>query len=372
MRRLYKGRIACFFATSGHSGVDRLAQNLLPALVEAGFEVDLLKVRRHGPVLKGDKPNGLNIVDMGTRHVYSSIIPLIRYLKTRRPDVLLADKDRVNRVTILAKMISMAKTTLILSSGTTISVDLAHRGPFERFLQRSSMGRLYRFADRVIVTCSGVKEDMVNYTGISPSLVEVVPPPVVPTRFFDVVQPVPDHPWYQEPDKKIILGAGELCYRKDFSTLLRAFSLLASKDASLRLVIIGRGKEEKNLKRLARGLQIEDKTAFMGFVQNPYTYMAHSSLFAFTSLWEGLGFVLIEALSQGTPCVSTDCPSGPSEILQHGRYGRLVPVKDPKALSDAMDQTLKAPLDPETLKEAAMPYEVRRATREYLKVMGLI
>jgi len=108
-----------------------------------------------------------------------------------------------------------------------------------------------------------------------------------------------------------------------------------------------------------------------GFIAEPYPYLAHADLFAFTSRWEGLGFVLIEALALGTPVVSTDCPSGPSEILQAGRYGRLIPVGDEAALADAMAATLHAPLPAEQLKEAARPYAIETATDAYLSVMGL-
>ncbi|OCC15598.1 Alpha-1,4-N-acetylgalactosamine transferase PglJ [Dissulfuribacter thermophilus] len=366
----YRGRIACFFATSGHSGVDRIAQNLLPSLVEEGYEVDLLKVRNHGPELSKPVPDGLNIIDLGTSHVYSSLYPVVRYLKDRRPDVLLSDKDRVNRVAIFAKILSRVQTRLILSSGTTISIDLAHRGPFERWLQRTSMARLYGLAHRVIVTCEGVKEDMASYTGLKRDHIEVVPPPVIPSSVFKEAQPIPDHPWFQRPNGRIVLGVGELGYRKDFNTLLKAFSILRGKERDLRLIILGRGKDRDNLIGLAQKLGVGNKVSFPGFVKNPYPFKAHSSLFAFTSRWEGLGFVLIEALSLGTPCVSTDCPNGPSEILQHGRYGELVPVGDAGALAEAMERTLSSPLSPEKLKEAAWPYEVRRSTRAYLKAMG--
>jgi glycosyltransferase involved in cell wall biosynthesis len=99
--------------------------------------------------------------------------------------------------------------------------------------------------------------------------------------------------------------------------------------------------------------------------------MAHADCFAFSSRWEGLGFVLIEALAVGTPVVSTDCPSGPREILQDGRYGRLVPVDDAAAFADALAVTLDHPLPPETLREAARPYGIEVATDAYLDAMGL-
>lgn len=362
-------RIACFVATSGHSGVDRAMQHLLPALARRGYAVDLLKVRGHGPEL-GALPPGLRVVDLGSRHVYTSLGAVVRYLRRSRPAVLLADKDRVNRTALLARALAGSGSRLVLSSGTTISVDLAHRGPFERWLQRYSMGRWYRHADRVIVTCRGVADDLAAYTGLPRDHIEVVPSPVVPRQLLTEPQPRPDHPWFAPGQPPVIVGMGELGWRKDFPTLIRAFAALRRR-LLCRLVILGRGGQRRALIDLAQALGVAEAVDLPGFQPNPYGFLAHAAAFAFTSRWEGLGFALIEALAVGTPVVATDCPSGPREILQDGRYGRLVPVGDAEALAAALFDTLRAPLPPETLREAAWPYEIERSTSAYLQVLGL-
>ena len=362
-------RIACFFSTSGHSGVDRAARHLIPALARRGFAVDLLKVRGHGPDL-GDIPPGVRVVDLGSRHTYGCLPGLVRYLRRETPAVLLSDKDRVNRTALLARFLARAPTRLVLSSGTTISIDLATRGPLERWIQRTSMGRLYPFADQVIVTSAGVADDMAAYTGLPRGRIRVVPSPVVPDSLFTAELPRPDHPWFHEPAMPLILSAGELCWRKGFDTLLRAFAAVRAR-RPCRLMILGRGGAREGLLKLAAELGVQTDFALPGFVSAPYAYMAHADCFAFSSRWEGLGFVLIEALAVGTPAVSTDCPSGPREILQDGRYGRLVPVDDPAALADALIATLDHPLPAQTLREAARPYGVEAATDAYLDAMGL-
>jgi glycosyltransferase involved in cell wall biosynthesis len=168
----------------------------------------------------------------------------------------------------------------------------------------------------------------------------------------------------------LILSAGELGTRKDFATLLRAFALLRAR-RPCRLVIIGRGKQREQLLELADTLGIRKDVDLPGFVENPYPYMAHADLFAFTSRWEGLGLVLVEALALGTPVVSTDCPSGPSEILQRGRFGPLVPVGDAEALARAMETTLDDTRPRDFLQQAARPYTVSAATDAYLGAMEL-
>jgi glycosyltransferase involved in cell wall biosynthesis len=136
-------------------------------------------------------------------------------------------------------------------------------------------------------------------------------------------------------------------------------------------VILGRGGAHDALLALARELGVAEDFALPGHVSNPYAFMAHADLFALTSRWEGLGFVLIEALAVGTPVVSTDCPSGPREVLQNGRYGPLVPVDDADALAASISRTLDSPLSADTLREAARPYAIDAAADAYLDAMRL-
>jgi len=201
-------RIACFFSTSGHSGVDRAAKHLIPALARRGYQVDVLKVRRHGPTLD-EVPAGVRIIDLGSRHTYFCLPAIVRYLRRYRPVVMLSDKDRVNRTALLARLLSGVATRVVLSSGTTISIDLASRDPLERWIQRTSMGRLYPFADQVIVTSRGVADDMADYTGLARQRIRVVPSPVVSAALFDSDIPSPAHPRFRcAPDHRGTPGDG--------------------------------------------------------------------------------------------------------------------------------------------------------------------
>ncbi|SFM59430.1 Glycosyltransferase involved in cell wall bisynthesis [Ectothiorhodospira mobilis] len=366
-------RIACFFSTSGHSGVDRAAKQLIPALARRGYRVDLLKVRHHGPHLEAPH-NRVTVVDLGSRHTYACLPALIRYLRRERPAVMLSDKDRVNRTALLASWIARwlfgVHTRLIFSSGTTISIDLATRSIIERWIQRNSMRHLYPFADQVIVTSAGVADDMAHYCGLAREKIRVVPSPVVTTSLFNKPLPCPDHPWLARSETPLILSAGELSKRKDFETLLRAFARVRAQ-RPCRLMILGQGKTRTDLLKLAAELGVSQDLELPGFVSEPYAFMAHADLFAFSSRWEGLGFVIIEALAVGTPVVATDCPSGPREILQNGRIGPLVPVGDDIAMAAAIMKTLDAPPPKELLREAARPYEVEVSTDAYLDAMQL-
>lgn len=365
--------LAIFFATSGHSGVDRLARNLVPALARRGYRVDLLKVQRHGPDLP-EVPEGVRIIELGTAHAYSSLPAVVRYLRRERPLSLYCDKDRINHTAILARALAQGlarpTTFLAVGTGTTLSIDCARRGWFHGVKTRFSTGRLYPLADRVIVTSLGVAEDMASYTGLARDRIEVVPCPVVPSSVFEEDFEPPQHPWFGDGGTPIIMGLGELCERKDFPTLMRAFALIQGQYPS-RLMILGRGQDRDKLLALAGDLGIAALVALPGFVENPLAYLAQASLFAFTSTLEGLGFALIEALAVGVPSVATDCPSGPREILQEGRYGPLVAVGDHQALAAAMLATLRDPPARDFLRQAAWPYEIENATSTYARSLNL-
>jgi glycosyltransferase involved in cell wall biosynthesis len=359
--------VAFFLATSGHSGVDRVMGNLLPAVARRGYCVDLLRVRGHGPAV-GDPE--VRVMDLGTSHVYTSLMQAVRYFRRERPIVMLSDKDRVNRAALLARALARTCTRLVLRSGTTISRDLAGRRPLDRWLQKTSIGRFYRYANNIVVPSQGAAKDMAEYTGLDLGRITVVPNPVVPRALFDAAQPVPEHPWYRPDQPAVILGVGELSARKDFQTLLHAFAQVR-RTRPCRLLILGEGRHRDRLQALAQALEVAGEVHLAGFQSNPHPYMAHAACLVLSSKWEGLGLVLIEALALGTPVVATDCPSGPREILQDGLYGRLVPVSDADAMAHAILRTLETPPPSTLLRKAALPYEVERATSAYLAAMGL-
>lgn len=362
-------RIAFFLTTSGHSGVDRAMSNLIRELVSRGFLVDQLKIHRHGPYIDLDAPN-FRKIELDTSHTYTALSGLIRYLRLKQPAVLLSDKDRVNRTALLAHYFSQSQSNLILRLGTTLSVNLANRGPIQRWIQRNSIRYLYKAAHRVITPSIGAAKDMASYTGLDLERIRVVPTPIIPDELVTAPQPRPDHPWFETRQPPVILSVGELSDRKDHHTLISAFAKVRLK-RPCRLIILGKGNKHDDLLKLVQHLKVSDDVALPGYVKSPYNWMAHAGVFAFSSRWEGMPLVLAEALSMGTQVVSTNCPSGPAEILDNGRYGELVPVGDVSEMADAITRSLDKPKSPDFLREAALPYTVSKATDAYLDAMGL-
>lgn len=362
-------RLAVFLATSGHSGVDRIMKNLLPAFADRGVQVDLLHVERHGPHLDLPYPN-INLVRLGRAHVNTSMPALLRYLRQRRPQVLLADKDKLNRLAILAPRLTAVDTRVVVRLGTTVSENLRDRGWLQRFSQYASIRLLYRHADAIIVPSQGAAADLAAIAGLPLARISVVPNPVITPDFTAKLQAEPPHPWLREKTVPVVLAVGELSQRKDFATLVAAFAQVRRR-RPLKLIILGKGREQKALQQLIAELGLGADIDLAGFQANPYAYMAAADLFVQTSICEGFGIALAEALGAGLPCVATDCPSGPKEILADGALGALVPVKDVTAVAQGIEAMLDAPPSRQVLLQAAARYSLAASADAYLHVLGL-
>lgn len=362
--------LAIFVATSGHSGVDRVVGNLLTGLERLGVVTDLLQIENHGPHLDLDGWQHVRRVPLGTRHVNTALPALVRYLGRERPAVLLADKYRVNRLAILARRLAGVPTRLALRIGTTVSMDLQRRGRADRLIESFCLRHLYGGVETVLCPSAAAARDLESVGRWPAGRVRVVPSPVVDETRFKHRPAPPAHPWFAPGEPPVVLGAGELSGRKDFETLVRAFARLHER-RSCRLVILGRGNRRAALLELASQLGVADGVDLPGFVVDPYPWMAHAGVLALSSRWEGMPVVLLEALALGVPVASTDCPSGPRELLRDGRLGPLVPVGDDVGLARALESLLADPPEPDRLRAAATPYGVLAATRGYLAAVGL-
>jgi glycosyltransferase involved in cell wall biosynthesis len=362
-------RLAVLLNISGAGGVESQMYRLVQKFVELGVDVDFLIVLRNGQSLPSFDHPRLRVLDLGVRSTRLALPSLVRYLRTEQPRTLLVCKDRATRVAVLARRLAGTSTKIVGQLNTYLSAALSRKTPLVRWFRLAPMPFIYAHVDQVIAVAEGVAEDTLKITGLPPERVMVIRNPVVSQRLYDMSREPIAHPWFNDNGPPIILGAGRLTPQKDFATLIRAFAQVrAHKDC--RLVILGEGRLRSELEKLAQDLNIAEAVAFPGFANNPYAYMARASLFVLSSAWEGSPNVLTEAVALGTPVVATDCPSGPRELLQDGRYGPLVPVGDVNKLAEAMLETLQHPLPPETIREAATEYTVDNSARRYLEVLG--
>jgi glycosyltransferase involved in cell wall biosynthesis len=348
-----------------HGGITPVIWNICKELTRRSIRVDLLTMGTDETVPANfDLSKDIRIVTLKARHRLTTALELARYLKYTRPSALLAAGHRFNLAAVWAKRLA-PDTRVILSVHNTVSHEADQRGRIQRMKRLSSVSHFYSWADGIIAVSKGVTDDLVANTRLSVSNIRVIHNPIVTPLLVARSKTPVDHPWFKMKDPPVILGAGRLSRQKAFHILIQAFARLEKK-IECRLVILGEGPERAHLENLVNELGLDELVDMPGFIENPYSWMARASVFALSSIYEGFGNVLVEALAVGTPVVSSDCPSGPAEILNGGRYGHLVPPGDPHALADAILQTLRNPPDPGQCSEAAEPFGVDTVVDRYL------
>jgi glycosyltransferase involved in cell wall biosynthesis len=357
--------VAIFLGTLRGGGAERVMVNLANRFAAWGRQVDMVLVWAEGPYLEMLDPR-VRVVDLAVSSQVGAVPALARYLRRERPQVLLSAMDVFNVVALLARRLAGVRLPVVVTSHIHMSTR-ARQGTRvrDRLLPRLA-GRVYRSADRIVAVSAGVADDLAETTGLARQRIDVLYNPVVTEELeARACEPV-DHPWLAAGAPPVIVSVGALTLQKDHATVLRAFAHLRR---PARLMILGKGPNQAALKNLACELGVVDAVAMPGFVDNPFAYMARAKLLVLSSAWEGLPTVLIEALACGCPVVSTDCPSGPREILEDGRYGILVPVGDEAALAAAIDAALDAPHDPVALKARAAAFAVEPVARRYLDLL---
>ncbi len=361
--------LAVFVSFSGAGGVERMVMNLIRGFADLGQPVDLLLVKARGPHMER-LPAGVKIVRLGSEHTFLALPALARYLRSQRPAALLAAKDRAGRTAVLARWLAGGSTRIVLRLGTNLSTAMADRSPVARWLRYWPIRWLYPKIDRIVAVSQGVAKDTAEIARIADERISVIRNPVITPELAELAAMPCSHPWFHPRELPVILGAGRFQRQKDFPTLIRAFARLRA-ERPCRLVILGEGGGRPKLEALVAELGLTGDVDLPGFQSNPFPFVARASLFVLSSAWEGSPNVLTEAMALGIPVVSTDCPSGPRELLDGGRLGPLVPVGDAPGLSRAMAETLDRHPPPETLKAAVAEYNQDQSARRYLDALGL-
>ena len=279
------------------------------------------------------------------------------YIDRERPDFLLPALAPAKVAAILACVFVTSRPLLI----PVMRNDAMNRPLLLRVLYRL----LFPAADRFVAVSEGVADSLVRTLGVprDEDRDDLQSRGPAGNRYALASEP-PGHPWLSQPGPPVILAVGRLHPAKDFATLLRAFHRL-SRNRPARLIILGEGTERRRLERFVRRMDMADSVSMPGWVANPFAFASRASVFAMSSRYEGLPRALIEALACGCPAVSTDCPSGPAEILCEGEIGPLVPVGDDTALAAAMERLLDDPPDRAMLRARAQCFSLDASAAGY-------
>ncbi len=364
-----QGTVAFYGFRGGRGGLSHVMLNLMNEMAGQGLNVHILLNNPEIPELKQLHP-AVKKVLLGDAGGPGRIFSLAAWLKERGPDVLFSNREPANRTSVIAKMISGSRTKVAFRVGMPMKRALQRRNLVKRWLRQSYIRFSYNRADVIIANAKGVAEDIAVVTGLPLTRINVLPNPTVSRLLFEKAGEDIDHPWLERGQPPVIMGVGRLARQKDFPTLIKAFSMV-KKQTQTRLMILGEGKERAALQDLIDSLGLTDSVELYGYCPNPFALLKRAALFVLSSAWEGLPNVLIEAMALGVPVVATDCRSGPAEILDKGRYGRLVPVGNAEEMAGAILAALSDPPAREVLQRAAGRYEASRCTLAYIKALGL-
>lgn len=346
------------------SGVPLAQARFAAALAERDHDVTFMVGRCDADLAVPTAP-GFTTRVLGAAQVRSMLVPLMRHLREERPDVVFSAEDHLNCMVLAAALLTGSKARISGSSRVTPFDTYSSRPFTKRWMLKQAMRLLAPRAKAL--TC--VSEDMVaQYRTLFPHMGHVCVYNIVdsPTARARMAEPVED-PWLADGLPPPVIAAGSLAPWKGFADLIRAAHLVPE----IRLLILGEGAERPALEALVTQLGLQDRVRLPGRVDNPLRYFARARVSALSSHVEGMPNVLVEAMMCGCTPVATDCPTGPRELLQGGRYGYLAPVGDPPALAAALRQALARPIAPGLLAEAIQPFAQDRVIARHFELLGL-
>jgi glycosyltransferase involved in cell wall biosynthesis len=237
----------------------------------------------------------------------------------------------------------------------------------QKFIQKKLFQQALEKSDNVITISNEMEENIKENINTSEGQIKTIYNPIDLDHIKKAAQEKANNDLPR--GGPIIISCGRLAKPKGFEYLIKAFQRVKNNYSDAQLLILGQGELKDSLQELARALDIKDSVHFLGFKENPFKYIARADIFVLSSLWEGLPTALIEAMACGTPVVSTDCPSGPKEILENGKHGKLVKTENVGSLADGIVDLLKDKDLQEKYKEAgrrrAQDFSVDKIIKEY-------
>jgi glycosyltransferase involved in cell wall biosynthesis len=336
-------------------GAERLWSRLASAFKERGFEV-IFAQDFEADDNRGNLDANIRVYTLGRNH-WRATRNLADLLEAEKPDIALSAVGGSNLKLLLAKALARSNVRTIISYHGFNE----WRSGLMSFATYLGLPVLSAYADRAIAVSSALRETLVRRWRARDKRTVAVLNPV----YFPSNAPAPN-----ESELKaradVVLAVGRLVPEKDFATLIRAFALLDRPDA--KLVVLGKGPEEARLRAEIAKLGLADRVLLPGFSKEPWHYYETAKCFALSSKSESFGNVVVEALAYGLPVVATAC-AGAKEILENGRYGKIVPIGDERRLAAAMANALDVPGDPIIRRKRAEEFSFNRRVEDYFALV---
>jgi glycosyltransferase involved in cell wall biosynthesis len=348
-------------------GAQRDMVLLCNALSAKGVRITIFALQPEGP-LRALLDPAISVVEVPGRKLRYAIPGLRRLIRGVAPDIVVSSEACLNLCTLVAvrTLPRRSRPKLVLREVGSPSIAQYHDPYRQNRIAYRILRHLYRHADRIITLTDGARRDLVQNFAVPDAIVSaMLTNAVIPAAMANRIAR-----WDGEAgrDNDLIICVGRLSPEKDQRTLLRAVTLLPS-NRPWRLALIGEGAERASLEAFARSQGVADRIIFVGQVDDPIAWMMRARVAVCSSIYEGLCNAVIEALACGTPVVSTNCPYGPQEILQGGRYGTLTPVGDAAAMAAAIDKVLIAVPNRKLLMARSLHYTAARAAERFLEIV---
>lgn len=360
-------RICLFAPNLEGGGAERVISILAAYLSESGYQVDLILVEAIGPYLN-DIPDSVKIIDFQCKRVISTLPKLIKYLSNQKPDILFTSHMHASTAALWAVKLACVKTRVFIRQPTML-IPSSQKQSWNSKLRRKLFLITSKSAYRIIVTSESMSKEFRSLSSVSSDKIIVIHNPVP----IDVIQEKSlepnGHSWFEKGQPPVILAVGRFTTVKDFKTLIKAFYIVHNQ-MSARLIILGEGSLRLELESLIKHLGIEEFVQMPGFVSNPYHYMKSSKVFVLSSLWEGFPNSMVESMACGTAIVATNCDGGTSEILEYGKWGELVPIKNEIRMADAIIETLNIK-NPPNVTERVKGFSIQQIFKEYEELFNL-
>jgi glycosyltransferase involved in cell wall biosynthesis len=332
-------------------GITVVSYRLAKGLMAMGHQVDYVTFDSAGP-MREIAPSGLNIIDIGKstsgrglKRYLSLFLAYRRYLQKQKPDHVISTYEQSNLIAVAARLFNRHKHKLVLTRQALLDSSIVgdEAKPGLRFLFRW----FYPVADFIVGDSKALADHFREHVPESAaSKVRGIYNPVLIDDIYERAREPIDEPWLNDKQSPVIIGIGRYAYQKNFDMLIRAFAL-ARKEVDCRLILVGEGPDKPLLESLIDELELRDSIKLVPVVTNPYPWYAHSDIYALSSNYEGLPTVVIEALALDCKLVSTDCMTGPREILEDGKLGTLVPVGDTEAFGKALVDAVRSKEKPQ-------------------------